>query len=333
MSLSVLQNSLSNVHIHFDQFMFTARVNHDILHDALADTFGKGKRVRKEFSGLNQWGVMYFEAGIFASRYMNKHGWCWLSLPATYEHLTDLGLFAANNSIPFRLHSAELAFDFPFPQASYYEVETMLRSLVHRLSIINGRGIRVVRKSGGEFQQCADNTINGKTTFYFHPLNKAVLKDTGNKRPGKYISAKTKAYAKEICGVWNIRVEVTMKKSKLKCNLPFLPHEYERLTKLCNNDFNFSDFFELKSIDYSAFRARVLSMAKKKAMLEGKTSIDPILIIMLNEAAALPFHEQKHNMVKIAKRVGSRRLADNLKQFESALTLHEALSMPLPDEI
>ena len=335
-------NNLNEI-IHFDQFILVSKVSQDVLHDALSKVFGTGRNIRKELEGKVRYGKIYSNSGtdrkrrenysnsgidVFCSRYRNKHGWLWLTLPANYEYLSLLASVAKNSNIRFRLHSIELAFDYSFPNVEYNEIKVMLDRLANRLCVVNGRGIRVTSKSGN-FQECSDGAINGTKTFYFHPLNQELLKQKGWKVPGKHIASKVKIYAKQLDGVWNIRIEITAKRKALRSLLPVVPKEYQRLTQLCDDHFKFDDFFELKEMDYQAFRGKALNLARKKR--RGKM-ISPRLVRMLNEAEGQPFHEQKYHMAEISKQIKSRRFTANLQQLEKTMTLQQAISTPLTDE-
>jgi len=266
---------------------------------------------------------------IFSQLYSKnkKNNWSWVALPGSYGYLAQISQAATNNGFRFNPQSIEHAFDFQFPNLQYPEVEILLRRIANRLAVINGREIRV-NIFPGNFQSCSDGAINGKVTFYFHPFDRDLLNRLGHKHPGKYISSKTKAYAKEIDGIWNLRLEITMRRAALKRYFPVIPRELQRLTRLCET-FQFDDFFELKEMDYQAFRGKALNLAKKAK--RGRM-LSPRLVRMINEAESQPYHEQAYHMKEIAKLVKSRRLTENLRQFEKTMTLQETLSTPLSDE-
>ena len=64
-------------HVHYDQLTFTAKVNHKILHAALAAAFGPGKPIHRHVDGRKQVGMAYSGTSIWAS-YTNAYKHCWL---------------------------------------------------------------------------------------------------------------------------------------------------------------------------------------------------------------------------------------------------------------
>jgi len=197
---------------HFDKLQLVAKVSPEILRHGLEGAFGKGTTIRKEVNGRYHWLLTFPGTNLFCSRYA-KYGWSWVSVPGHTAYLSLLGHIANESNIHFRLQSVELAFDIPFPDQEYRQVEIIVCRVAHRLAVKHGRGIRVTSYSGDEFQECADDAVNGKHTFYLHSLNQDLLRRLDYKRPGKFISTKTKVYPKKLNDTWHVRIEITMRRA------------------------------------------------------------------------------------------------------------------------
>lgn len=307
---------------HYDQFVFTFKTGY-MLPDILSGAFGEGRVVH---TSKDQQGIFFDGTGIWCSSTKNVHGYSWLALPATEDHLSVLGQLATKNSLRLHLHSAELAFDFACPGLNHARVEILRSRIAHRLAPIYGRSVRSINVSG-DFQQCNDGALNGTKSTYLHPLDAKFFQKTGHRQRGKFIGAKNILYTKKLDGVWNIRAEVTLYRGKLKAEIPFLPRELERLCRL-EATWNFNHFWDLFATDHAAFREKVIRLARGKWQKE-----PPCLYSMLNACETQPFVEQRVAMKEIATYIGSKRLAENLKSFFRPLTLQEALAMPTPAEL
>ena len=117
-----------------------------------------------------------------------------------------------------------------------------------------------------------------------------------------------------------------MFKNMARKKIPFLPREYERIVNLCSA-FDFYSFWKLIDINYAAFKK------KARALLSKKGKISVYENILLSRSASPHFIEQRQHMKSIAKRIGSRALAESIPQFLREMSIEEALVTPLPNEI
>ena len=311
-----------------DQLVFTVRVGYRNLHDILSGGFGQGRISRSYVRGKYQWGLTYSAIGVWCSRYRNIHGYCYICVPGTRQHLSILGQLAAKHGLRLHLYSLEVAFDFPCHGMSHALTNIYRGRLANSLAPRLGQKIRRVNKSGHTFQFCSDGAINGKTTSYFHALDKSLLEQSIFKR-GQFVGATTKIYCKKLHDTWHIRVEATLFRKQIRKLTPVLP---KRLEELCDleDQLNFSDFWALKRVDYQSFEVRVMRIARRAWC--GRCRAWERLFSLLKEVKASPFVEAKAKMQEIAILLDSTKLKNTLNSHCYDVSFMEVLATPLQGE-